>query len=65
MDCFLSSLFKLMDNLEENLDLSLLTFAKDTNMREVLNKKIRLARVIINCIHRIKTNAWDDFLLVV
>lgn len=33
-----------MNNLEENIDSSLLTFAEDTNMREVLNnEETRLA----------------------
>ena len=39
MDCFLFSFFKLMNNLEENIDSSLLTFAEDTNMIEVLNNE--------------------------
>lgn len=44
MDCFLSSFFKLMNSLEENIDSSLLTFAEDTRMGEVLNnEETRLA----------------------
>lgn len=34
MDCFLSSFFNLMNNLEENIDLSLLRVAEDANMWE-------------------------------
>lgn len=38
MDCFLSSFFKLMNNLEENVS-SLLTFAEDAKMGEVLDNE--------------------------